>query len=179
MPEFDVCLSDFNFSVSEVGVYWPFIVLFCTSLIMGDFTWALVNWIFLFTKCLFRGWTKQTAICRYFIFRLCLAKKRRLHTFHANEANEAPENVFTLLVSLSWLKMAMGFVAFNKAKTHFAIHSWTKMKYGSVKLWNFVIYNIFGNYFPKLIPHKCGYIAHNSSHVNEIPMIFRIWLHMN
>lgn len=115
-----------------------------------------------------------------FIFRLCLAKKRRLHTFHTDDANEAPENVFTLLVSLSWLKVAIGFAAFNnKAKTHFAIHSWTKMKYGSVKLWNFVIYNIFGNYFSKLIPHKCGYIAHNSSHANEIPVIFRIWLHMN
>ena len=77
---------------------------------MGDFICSLVNWIF--SGC-------------------SLQKKRRLDTLHADEANEAPENVFTLLVSLSWLKMAMGFVAFNKAKTHFAIHSWTKMKYGS------------------------------------------------
>ena len=30
-----------------------------------------------------------------------LQKKRRLDTLHADEANEAPENVFTLLVSLS------------------------------------------------------------------------------
>lgn len=88
-------------------------------------------------------------------------------SFHANEANEAPEKVFTLL------NRAMCFVASTRAKACFAIHSWTKMKQvRSTKLWYIVIFLTFlGNYFKNWLPHKNGYMAYNPSQASETPFL--------